>query len=111
MSPFCGTSRPLSGHRSCCKRTEALGQQSAPGDVQVGQRSVRLRASFVLGDPAVADLAVTEQVLDDVERVFEMCIRDRLRRRWCWTRAKSFSSWLESMASPCIANPAEDPDK
>ena len=70
MSPLCGTSRPLSGPRSCCRRTETLGQQSAPADVQVGQRSVRLSASFVVGDPAVADLAVTGQVLDDVERVF-----------------------------------------
>jgi hypothetical protein len=32
---------------------------------------MRLRPRLVLGDPAVADLAVAEQVLDDVERVLD----------------------------------------
>jgi hypothetical protein len=51
--------------------TDPLGHQSAPGDVQVGQRRMRLRPGLVVGYPAVADLAVAEQVLDDVERVLD----------------------------------------
>ena len=44
------------------------GRQSAPGEVQVGRCRIRLGADRVLGDPAVADLAGTEQASDDVER-------------------------------------------
>ncbi len=34
--------RRLRGSASCCRRTDAMTHQSPPGDVQVGQRGLRV---------------------------------------------------------------------
>ena len=73
----CVSPRPAkSGRNSAVRDTE-----SPRGDHQIGQTEQRVQPRRVLGQPAIADLLQTKQILDDVKRMLDLGLHGLDRRQ------------------------------
>ena len=67
------SSRDSSHGLACSRRHLAvLSPKSSASNHQIGQTKERVKPCRVLGKPTVANLLQTQQVLDDMERVFDL---------------------------------------
>src|SRR4029079_6489667 len=55
-----------------CRPFLSCGRKPATGEIQVGEREQRGHLRAVLGDAALADLAVAELAFDDTEHVLDL---------------------------------------
>ena len=68
---------PVNGHVDSVfvrsrRNSTVFGPKSSACDHQIGQAKARVEPCGVLGKPTVANLLQTQQVLDDMERVFDL---------------------------------------
>ena len=57
------------------------GRKSAADEIQVGERQQREHVSAVLGDAAIADLAIAKLAFDDTEQVLDCSCKQGFEAR------------------------------